>query len=214
MTRTNQPLLATFIREVTPLSGAPLIWSDTPVSSGPDPVGVAPILLSPDGTLIDAWAGGSGSSYATNILKNGKLVTAIPGVALGWIDNSRILVNEYALSSGGTVLQYTGATIYDSTGAKIATPALPELKSIQTVTSDSVYDPSHNAIYSLDDRSANLDGSVSRERAGCGRRIARGLRVGAPDRNGDLLVAPPNDSPDRGNPPKQSLDGALSFVSG
>ena len=45
--------------------------------------------------------------------------------------------------------QYSGTTIYDATGAKAATPALPELHSIQTVTSDSVYDSSSNAIYSL-----------------------------------------------------------------
>jgi hypothetical protein len=134
---------------VTPLSGGSVIWSDAPVAAGPQPPAAAPILLSPDGTLIDAYGGGSGPTYATNIRKNGKLVTAIPGVALGWIDNSRILASQYANSSDGTNVQYTGAAIYDSTGTKIATPALPELKGIQTVTPDSVYDPSHNAIYSL-----------------------------------------------------------------
>lgn len=141
---TFQNALWTWLRKITPLTGSPVIWSDSPVAVGPQPpTPAAPILLSPDGTLADVYTGGSANTYATDILKNGALVTAIPGVAVGWIDNNRILVNQYS----GT--QYTGAVIYDATGAKGATPALPELKSIQAVTSDSVYDPSHNAIYSL-----------------------------------------------------------------
>jgi hypothetical protein len=148
-TGTFQNSLWTYTREVTPLTGGSVIWSDTPTTPGTNLPGVASILLSPDGTLSDAYGGGSGPTYATNVRKNGTLVDAIPGLALGWIDNNRILVNQYANSSDGTIVQYTGAAIYDSTGTKIATPALPELKGIQTVTPDSVYDPSHNAIYSL-----------------------------------------------------------------
>jgi hypothetical protein len=97
--------------------------------------------------LRGEYAGAADQSTATDILKNGTLVTAVPGVGIGWIDNSRILANRYSSTQAG--MQYAGATIYDSTGVTVSTPALPELKSIQTVTSDQVYDPSHNAIYSL-----------------------------------------------------------------
>jgi len=48
-----------------------------------------------------------------------------------------------------TVIVYAGCAIYSATGVQLSTPALPELQSIQSVNSDSVYDPSHNAIYSL-----------------------------------------------------------------
>ena len=136
-----QNSLWTYTRQVTPLSGAPVIWSDSPTTN------MDPVLLSPDGTLIGVSSSKPDPSAATNILKNGALVTAVPGFGIGWIDNSRILANQYVSANGGTV--YGEATIYDATGARIASPALPELKSIQTVTSDSVYDPSHNAIYSL-----------------------------------------------------------------
>ncbi|MGA8728372.1 MAG: hypothetical protein WB608_06440, partial [Terracidiphilus sp.] len=43
----------------------------------------------------------------------------------------------------------SGCTIYTAAGTVIATPPLPELLNIQPVTSDTVYDPSRNAIYSL-----------------------------------------------------------------
>lgn len=143
-----QTPISKWTRNITPLSGSPVIWSDSPVAAGTNGLlGPAPILLSPDGTLADVYSGGNGASYATNIFKNGTLVTAIQGVAIGWIDNNRLLVNQYANTSTGT--QFSGAVIYDATGAKVAATALPELKSIQTVTSDSVYDASHNAIYSL-----------------------------------------------------------------
>jgi hypothetical protein len=57
-------------------------------------------------------------------------------------------VNHYT-NDKGFLTTYTGCTIYAPTGATVATPPLPELKSIQTVSSDSVYDSHTNAIYSL-----------------------------------------------------------------
>jgi hypothetical protein len=140
----------TLTRQVTAITGGPVIWSDTQ-QSGESPLS-APILLSPDGTLVAAYAPSSPNPpSATNIFKNGTLVTAVPGVAVGWIDNNRILVNQYVISASGLGPRsiYDGCIIYSSTGVQLATPSLPELKSIQTVNSDSVYDPSHNAIYSL-----------------------------------------------------------------
>jgi Putative Ig domain len=141
---------AVLIRQVTAITGGTVIWSDT--QNFEDSSESAPILLSPDGTLVGAYAPGSGSPQSvTNIFKNGTLVSAVPGLAVGWIDNDRILVNQYVLATVGThqIIQYGGSAIYSSAGVQLATLALPELKSIQTVNSDSVYDPSRNAIYSL-----------------------------------------------------------------
>ena len=131
-----------YARQVTPITGGSATWSDTGNSN--------PILLSPDGTLVAEYNYAGYSSSVTSIFKNGTLVTAVPGAAVGWIDNNRILVNQYVLvdSRMGTV-QYGGCTIYSSAGVQLATPPLPELKSIQTVNSDSVYDPAYNTIYSL-----------------------------------------------------------------
>ena len=148
----------TFARQVTAITGGTVIWSDTYTAGGfllSDP-----ILLSPDGTLVGASVPGTPSPQsptgtpspqsATSIFKILTLVTAVPGVSVVWIDNNRILVNQYVLvGSMSQTIQYGGCTIYSSAGVELATPSLPELNSIQTVNSDSVYDPSRNAIYSL-----------------------------------------------------------------
>jgi hypothetical protein len=139
-----------YARQVTSIAGGSVIWSDTGSSN--------PILLSPDGTLVAVYNVAEDPSSATSIFKNGTLVTAVPGSAVGWIDNDRLLVNQYAISRDGSKtfgvehtleIQYNGCIIYSSAGVQLATPSLPELRSIQTVNSDSVYDPSYNAIYSL-----------------------------------------------------------------
>jgi hypothetical protein len=137
-----------FSRTVTAITGGSVIWSDTGLTIGFPSLYVDPILLSPDGTLIAAYTGTSSPQSVTNVFKNGTLVTAVPGVAVGWIDNDRLLVNHY-ISVDGLLIQYSGCTVYSSNGVSLATPSLPELKSIQTVDSDSVYDSSHNTIYSL-----------------------------------------------------------------
>ena len=128
-------------RRVTSITGGPVIWSDTGNST--------PILLSPDGTLVAEYNLAQSNVSVTNIFKNGSLVTAVPGAAVGWIDNDRLLVNQYILTFPFQDTLYTGCTIYSSAGVPLATPSLTELKSIQTVNSGSVYDPSHNAVYSL-----------------------------------------------------------------
>ena len=138
----------TATRQVTPIAGTPVIWSDT---GGIDQLtgGFNPIFLSPDGTLIAVYNLAQESASVTSVYKNGTLVTAVPGAAVGWIDNDRLLVNQYATSRYGPPDPYSGCTIYSSAGAVLATPALPQLQSIQTINSDSVYDASSNAIYSL-----------------------------------------------------------------
>ena len=44
---------------------------------------------------------------------------------------------------------YTGASLYDATGHLIGSSTLPELWSIQPVSSTLVYSPERNAMYSL-----------------------------------------------------------------
>jgi len=124
-----------FTRQVTATTGGPTIWSDSLSSD--------PIRISPDGTLI---AVSSGLFSGTNIYRNGILTTAVPGWAVGWIDDDRLLVNNYA---AGSAPVFSGCTIYDPTGIKLAAPALPELQEFQAVTSDWVYSARENAIFSL-----------------------------------------------------------------
>ena len=132
--------------QVTPVSGSPTIWS-RPLAPWSDDR-CMPILLSPDGTLIAVNNDTFYESTVVTIYQNGQQVTTVSGVAVGWIDNGRLLVNNYTAPSpdGRT---YLGCTIYSSTGQVLATPQLPELLNIQPVTSNTVYAPNQNAIYSL-----------------------------------------------------------------
>ncbi len=154
---TYNGLYFNYTREVTPLSGSPIIWSDTPAPTAP-PQNAA-MFLSPDGTLIAAstpivTGGGYSSSVTTSIYKNGTLVATVNGFVVGWIDNSRLMVNTFD-SSGN----YTGALIYDATGTLLTTlNSLPQLASsvtsylpnnFLTVDSNSIYAPSTYSIYSL-----------------------------------------------------------------
>ena len=135
--------MANFTRQVTAVSGGPILWSDTPT----DAADADPIELSPDGTLVAVSNGSPSTTSATKIYKNGQLVTAVPGWVVGWIDNERVLVNNYAVVT--RFITYANATLYSATGTNLATVNLPELMSIQTVTSDSVYSPKLNTIFSL-----------------------------------------------------------------
>jgi hypothetical protein len=134
-----------YTREVTGISGSPTVWTDSGNST--------PIELSPDGTLIavgNLLPPSAGSNLATNIFKNGSLVAAVSGYGEGWIDNGRLLVANY-VQNGKEPTIFAGSTIYDPTGATLASilPTLPPISHPLFPTSDSVYDANTNAIYSL-----------------------------------------------------------------
>jgi hypothetical protein len=131
-----------YTRQAAPTAGGSTIWSDP----NPDQDG---IKLSPDGTLIAVSAGAASPTSTTNIYKNGVLVTAVSGFAIGWIDNNQLLINNYVYAPHTVTPTYSGASIYDATGALLSTPTLPELFAIQPVTSTSIYSPTLNTIFSL-----------------------------------------------------------------
>jgi len=130
-------------RQVTAVTGGPVLWSDTISES--DPCNDAPIRLSPDGTRV-AVSSLKSTTTGTHIYTNGTLAAAVPGWAVGWLDDSRVLTNSYTVSNFSLV--YRGSTIYNSSGTKLGVPPLPELQSLQIVSADSVYDRVSNSIYS------------------------------------------------------------------
>ena len=126
-----------YIRQITAVTGGPVLWSDS------HNVAFRSVLFSPDGTSFAAAAGFPVLGTATNIYQNYTLTTAVAGWPVGWIDNSRLLTNTY-----DPLGAYLGATIYSSSGTIIATPALPELFTLHTVSPGSIYSPYRNSIYS------------------------------------------------------------------
>jgi len=138
-----------FSRQVSGITGG-AIWSDTPSPYNNDPYYIVSPLLSPDGTLIAATLGPRKSQDSTTSILKAAVggIASIPGVGVGWIDDDRFLVNRYLWDVNG-LLHYVGCSIYSAEGALFTSPSLPELKSIQPITADTVYDPSRNTIYSL-----------------------------------------------------------------
>jgi hypothetical protein len=146
-------------RQVTAVMGGPVLWSDTTTGGGWEangaPCTVVPIRLSADGTevAVSNYKFNRPNQGTTNIYKNGTLVTAVPGWTVGWLDADRILVNNYGTFAGDPAVNYLGASIYNSSGMKLADLTyphlLPELDTFDVVSVDSVYGPALNAIYSL-----------------------------------------------------------------
>jgi hypothetical protein len=134
-------------RSVLTLANGAVIWSSTTTEN---PKGIPDVTprLSPDATLIAAPDSGPTGNATTNILKNGVLASAVPGWAVGWLDNNRLLVNHYGLV-GHIFDQYTGASIYDAAGQKVADSPVEEFAKMQPVTADLVYVPNLNVILSL-----------------------------------------------------------------
>jgi len=139
-----------FLREVTAVTGGPLIWSDTPPSPFiPGDFPSAP-SLSPNGDLIAASSDLRTAFAVTTIYNNGAAATAVPGIAVGWIDDTQLLVDTYVqVDKFGIQMQYNGCVIYSPTGTSLSTPPLPAIGFFQTVGPGLIYTPDSNTIYSI-----------------------------------------------------------------
>jgi hypothetical protein len=114
------------------------VTGGTPIWCAPMPTG----LLSPNGTMTVASGGA--------IYTNGTLTSAIPDTPVGWIDNTRLLANTYAVNvSLPGSYHYAGAYIFSSAGTNLGATPIPETLSFQVVNSDSIYSPGNNTIMSL-----------------------------------------------------------------
>jgi hypothetical protein len=112
------------MRQVTSSNGGPVLWSDSGSAT--------PIRLSLDDTLI---AASSSDGTISNIYLNDVKSTAVPGSAVGWLQNDELLA---------------GGAIFNSAGIKQSGPALPSLSGpMQVLSATSIYDAASNAIYSL-----------------------------------------------------------------
>jgi hypothetical protein len=131
-----------FSRQVMPVSGGPVIWSETDSSIGG--LDFLSVQLSPDGSLIAAPENPLDARAVTNVFRNGTLVTAVPGFALGWLDDSRLLVKRW---QNNTNPVYAASFIHDVGGAVVGSPTLPDLRYIQRVDADSFYSRDKNTIY-------------------------------------------------------------------
>ena len=148
-----------YIQEASPTTGGAVIFSSA--FSAPTTFnGTPPLRISPDGTLIAfsqqiAPSGGSTVQQllpGTNLYQNGTFITAFSGLTVGWLDDSRLVVDNYVTgsSSGIPTTTYAGCTLYGATGSPTGGAcALPAAAQLQPVTSDLVYLPTSNQIVSV-----------------------------------------------------------------
>jgi hypothetical protein len=97
-------------------------------------------------------------SPTTDIYTAGTLTAAVAGWAIGWLDDTRLLVEQFNQSPpppstpGGVGVAtsfYTGAGIFSPSGANVGSSAIPQSQSTQVLGSDSIYSPNTNSIYSV-----------------------------------------------------------------
>lgn len=78
-----------------------------------------------------------GQPSTTRLYENGVLATSFDGWNVGWIDNSRVLVNRYTLTSSTTT--YANARLINTGGQELATLTFDEQFRIQALGSDLFY---------------------------------------------------------------------------
>jgi hypothetical protein len=132
-------------RYVTDVSGSTTEVSDT--------TSYEPTRISPDGTLVALSTSPRSTTVTTRIYKRGALVAAVAGWAVGWLDDTRLLVNTYHAVGPLASPTFTDARIYASDGTYLSTTGLPEIYSsfgdIAVVSATRVYSSNHNAIFDL-----------------------------------------------------------------
>jgi hypothetical protein len=105
------------------------------------------VEFSPDGTLVAAPSGGN--IPTTTIYTNGALTTAVNGGAVGWLDNARLLVDNFKYEDENGIPFYDGTTIFSPSGTNLGSAPIPQIQSFQVVSSDSIYSPQTHTIFSV-----------------------------------------------------------------
>ena len=180
----GRPTSGSYSVQANPSIGGSAIFSSTFSDAAIVFTTFPPLRVSPDGTLIAYSPMGSPKGVAmanlatsTNLLLNGTLVTAFSGLTVGWLDNTRLLVNNYS----GALYPYSGCTLYGPNGAPTNAPcAIPvELLRFQPVPSqnDLIYSPEYNQVLSVSTGAVNwASGNMA---VGSGTRQATGALAGS-----------------------------------
>jgi hypothetical protein len=127
---------------ITDLSGNTTVIMDNEGATQPN------ALLSPNGKFVaiaDNGRPGSSRLYA-----NGSLVNAIPGVAVGWVDDGHLLVQTFVhCNCSFNFWNFAGMKMYDNQGNLLASSGLPAVTSFETISSSRIYSHDDGKIYDV-----------------------------------------------------------------
>lgn len=134
--------------EAIAITGGTPIWCAT--TGTPNTV-----QISPNGTLVAASTAPARGGTTTTIYTNGALTTAVNGWVVGWLDNTRLLAEQFGQENMNPSPVYEGADIFNSSGTNLGPAQIPQIQSLQVVTSNSIYSPQTNTIISLTTRATS-----------------------------------------------------------
>ncbi|WP_438000726.1 hypothetical protein WMF26_13800 [Sorangium sp. So ce185] len=119
-------------RIVSDWSGETVIFQDT--RRAPTP------FVSPDGRhfVVTDDVSEKGCGF-TQIYEGSALVNAVRGCAVGWVDDTRVLVQTYVKDDDTFRWNYDKSTIYDELGNVVGTPSLPRLPVRTEYSTDDYY---------------------------------------------------------------------------
>ncbi|WP_437713653.1 hypothetical protein WMF45_47460 [Sorangium sp. So ce448] len=85
-------------------------------------------LVSPDGhhVVVTDSAPSEGCGF-TQLYEDGALVNVVPGCAIGWLDDTHVLVQSYTRFLQSNPWTYQASTIYDELGNPVDAPPLPRI---------------------------------------------------------------------------------------
>jgi hypothetical protein len=129
-------------RHVTDLTGATDVLDDTGYAPTP--------RVSPSGSYIAMTDIERPSTSSTTQLYQGStLVTAVSGYAVGWIDDSHVLLQYYKYNSTYGLTQYDHSVVYTNQGVVAYSPTLPEIKSFDTISATKIFSHTDSNIYDV-----------------------------------------------------------------
>jgi hypothetical protein len=107
-------------RVVSDWAGSAPLFQDTGHRPAP--------LVSPDGHhfVVTDSAPSEGCGF-TQLYEDGALVNVVPGCAIGWIDDTHVLVQSYTRFLQSSPWTYQASTIYDELGNPVDAPPLPRI---------------------------------------------------------------------------------------
>lgn len=127
-------------RDVTDLTTGDIVLADSGFKPTP--------RLSPNGERVamSDYAPFDDKPMSTRIYNGSALVAAVPGSAIGWLDDNRLLVQEYGSKFPiGSV--YQASRVYDAAGTLVASPPLPALGESDIIDATHVFSRGESQLF-------------------------------------------------------------------
>jgi hypothetical protein len=118
------------------------------------PASNSPLRISPSGSRLVTSSAGPSPEAMANFFTSGIATGSAQGWPVGWLDESRLLVNRYLPRIVGQDPGFEECQIVNENGQVLASTSLPELQEFQTIGTDLIYSAALNSIFDVNSGSA------------------------------------------------------------